>query len=64
MTTIFWCCAEPSGRLEFETEAKSVWRARGKFGGGIPLPLGRVERREIPAQDVDPQIGLGLEKRL
>ena len=47
-----------------ETEAKPVRRARRELGRGIPFPLGSIERRKIPAQDVDPQFGPRFQQRL
>ena len=38
-----------------EAEPDPPLACRRELGGGIPFPLGRIQRREIPDQDVDPQ---------
>ncbi|WP_245309661.1 hypothetical protein [Bradyrhizobium jicamae] len=52
------------GKTGIEAETEPVRCVQGEFGGGIPLPLRRVQRRKIPAQDVDAQVGPLSQQRL
>ena len=47
-----------------ETETKPLQCARRELRRGIPLAFRGIEGREIPAQDVDAEIGLRLQQRL
>ena len=51
-------------KAEVEAETKPVGRVRLELRWGIPLTLGSIERRKIPAQDVDPEFGPQFQQRL
>jgi hypothetical protein len=60
----FLMLRRPQGKAGIKAETEPVRCVQGEFGGRIPLPLRRIQRRKIPAQDVDAQVGLLSQQRL